>query len=170
MRTVLIPVGKLVINERSGLVICWRGPLVQRPLPLYIVPIEGGRHTNVSLFQRFCQGYIDFVRLECFPTLMPQHEAIRIVKIDMHVPFDICQPFYLEDVELADWDAANFGPGPILKGIIIQKFGTKHQSCGKHAVYLSTPMIVFATIRQQSHPLGKVVKTKQDGRAGQSRR
>ena len=120
--------------------------MVPRPLSLHTIPAESGQHTNVSLLQRFHQCNIDLARFDSLPPLMPQKEAFRVVRVDMHVPFNIYQPVHFEDIELANRYAAHFRPGPVLEGIVIQKFGTKHESDGKHAVYLSTPMVVFALV------------------------
>ena len=88
----------------------------------------------------------------------------------MHIPLNCHEPFNLEDIELTNRYVADLGPGPILKRVIIQEFGAKHKSYGKHAVNLTTAVIVIAVSGQYCHALAKVVESKENGGAGQASR
>lgn len=77
------------------------------------------------------------LNLPIVPMLFPENESLRVVTVDVHVPVDSHEPFELEEIQFTNRNVAYFGPGPILKGIVVEEFRAKEQRGNKHPIDLS---------------------------------
>ena len=69
------------------------------------------------------------------PILNPHEEALlRIVHRPVDRPVEAHEPLQFHAIELLNWNAADFSPGSILEGIIVEKFASQKETSREHAI------------------------------------
>lgn len=96
--------------------------------------------------------------------------VMLVVNSIMNLPFEREEPVEFHGVEFGDGDVADFGPGLVLEGVVVQELAPEQQGDGEHAIDLAAAGAVDLAGGQQAHAVGQVEKTQQDGGAGQTRR
>lgn len=105
------------------------------------------------------------------PVGKPGRKAVMlVVNSVMDLPLKGEEPVELHGVEFGDGDVADFGPGLVLEGVVVQELAPEQQGDGKHAIDLAAAGAEDLAGGQQAHAVGQVEQTQQDGGAGQTRR
>ena len=99
------------------------------------------------------------------PVLQPGVVILALVQVDVEAPIYSTQPLIFQSIQLADRDAADFGPRLVLEGIVVQKLTPEEQGDGEHTPNLAFAVVDLAGGSHHVGPLGEVVHAEQDSGA-----
>lgn len=103
------------------------------------------------------------------PVLEPCLVILAKVKVDIEAPAHGFDPFKLKSIKLADGNAADFRPGAILEGVVVEELAAEKQRDGKISPDLTLRGLVRSHTLQSVDPLGEIVHSQENGSAGKSR-
>lgn len=103
------------------------------------------------------------------PAVEPGIVALVGVEVDIHVPVDDGQPLVFELVQLGHGDAADLGPGAVLKGIVVEELATQKETRRQEAPRnASVDGFEVGVDKGQTRPLGQEVESQKDRCAGKT--
>ena len=104
------------------------------------------------------------------PVFKPSLVVLAEIKVDVEPPVHGLDPVVFQRVEFRDGNAADFGPGAVLEGVVVEELAAEEQRNGEVAPHLSLGCLVRALVLHSIDSLGEIVHAKKNGGAGKSRR
>lgn len=102
------------------------------------------------------------------PTVQPCIVILTALQINVEVPVNATEPFSLKLIQLRYRDAGHFGPGAVLKSVVIEEFAAEQEGDGQHAPDLSFVRMEGAQLLQAVDSLRQIVHSEEDRSLGQA--